>query len=276
MLQSFTSNFDNTTGNFKITLKFFGYKYKVMSYVNWGAMMAVPHMYSNVVSTVQSSTNTPEGSNLDAVSSKPVTRGFQKMKELYSEYKAKGLIDDDFPEITITQLKARLDRFIKNILDKFTKENLGVLTELDNFQTQLTEFQKKVFFYGDSWFETFMDKTNSYTIKDTNDVVYIFKKEYDRLVDDSPLIPDDVIDMFENKFKSHDNFKDIQKPNILNVFKPIKVNHLEEIIDDDKPCEEDTIKNIQNRFKEINGRLPTDTELQNIIENNSYMSNQLI
>jgi hypothetical protein len=179
MLQSFTSNFDNTTGNFKITLKFFGYKYTVMSYVNWGAMMAVPHMYSNVVSTVQSSTNTPEGSNLDAVSSKPVTRGFQKMKELYSEYKAKGLIDDDFPEITITQLKARLDRFIKNILDKFTKENLGVLTELDNFQTQLTEFQKKVFFYGDSWFETFMDKTNSYTIKDTNDVVYIFKKEYD-------------------------------------------------------------------------------------------------
>jgi hypothetical protein len=104
----------------------------------------------------------------------------------------------------------------------------------------------------------------------------IFKKEYDRLVDDSPLIPDNIINMFENKFKNQDNFKDIQKPNILNVFKPIKVNHLEEIIEDDKPCEEDTIKNIQNRFKEINGRLPTDTELQNIIENNSYISNQLI
>ena len=178
MLQSFTSNFDNTTGNFKIVLKFFGYKYTVMSYVNWGAMIAVPHMYNNFVSTVQSSTNTPAGSNLDAVTTKPVSRGFQKMKELYSEYKAKGLIDDDFPEITIIQLKARLDRFIKNILEKFTKENLGVLTELDNFQTQLTEFQKKVFFYGDSWFETYMDKTNSYSLKDTKEVVYTFKKEY--------------------------------------------------------------------------------------------------
>jgi hypothetical protein len=178
MLQSFTSNFDNTTGNFKIVLKFFGYKYTVMSYVNWGAMMAVPHMYNNFVSTVQSITNTPAATNLEVVTAKPVSRGFQKMKELYSEYKAKGLVDDDFPEITITQLKARLDRFIKNILEKFTKENLGVLTELDNFQTQLTEFQKKVFFYGDSWFETYMDKTNSYSLKDTKEVVYTFKKEY--------------------------------------------------------------------------------------------------
>ena len=181
MLQSFTSNFDNQTGNFKITLKFFGYKYTVMSYVNWGAMMAVPHMYNNFVSTVQASTNTTTGSNLDAVSQKPVSRGYQKMKELYSEYKSKGLIDDDFPEITVTQLKARLDRFIKNILEKFTKENLGSITELDNFQTQLTEFQKKVFFYGDSWFETYMDKTTSYNIKDTKEVVYTYKKEYSDL-----------------------------------------------------------------------------------------------
>ena len=178
MLQSFTSNFDNTTGNFKITLKFFGYKYTVMSYVNWGAMMAVPHMYNNFVSTVQASTNTPAGSNLDKMSAKQVSRGYQKMKELYSEYKSKGLIDDDFPEITITQLKARLDRFINNILEKFTKENLGSITELDNFQTQLTEFQKKVFFYGDSWFETYMDKKNSYSLKDTKEVVYTYKKDY--------------------------------------------------------------------------------------------------
>ena len=178
MLQSFTSNFDNQTGNFKIVLKFFGYKYTVMSYVNWGAMMAVPHMYNNFVSTAQASTNTPAGSNLDKMSAKQVSRGYQKMKELYSEYKSKGLIDDDFPEITITQLKARLDRFINNILEKFTKENLGSITELDNFQTQLTEFQKKVFFYGDSWFETYMDKTTSYSLKDTKEVVYTYKKDY--------------------------------------------------------------------------------------------------
>jgi|688.fasta_scaffold379407_3 hypothetical protein len=106
----------------------------------------------------------------------------------------------------------------------------------------------------------------------------IFKKEYDRLVDDSPLIPDDVINMFENKFKNQENFKDIQKPNILNVFKPIKVNHIEEIIETDNKSNDNddtNIKFIQNRFKEVNGRLPTDIELQNILENNSYLSNQI-
>jgi hypothetical protein len=103
----------------------------------------------------------------------------------------------------------------------------------------------------------------------------IFKKEYDRLVDDSPLIPDEVITMFENRFKNQETFKDIQKPNILNVFKSIKVNHIEEIIEDDKPSQDDTIKNIQCRFKEVNGRLPTDDELQNILENNSYLSSQI-
>jgi len=104
----------------------------------------------------------------------------------------------------------------------------------------------------------------------------IFKKEYDRLVDDAPIISDDIIKIFENKFKNDINFKDIQKPNILNVFKPIKVNHQEEIIEEEKSNQDDTIKNIQNRFKEINGRLPTDIELQSIIESNSYLSNQLV
>jgi len=99
----------------------------------------------------------------------------------------------------------------------------------------------------------------------------IFKKEYDRLVDDSPLIPDEIINTFENKFKSHPNFHDIQKPNILNVFKSIKINHLEDIPDSDKSNSIDSIKLIETRFKEVNGRPPTDIELQNIIDNNNLI-----
>jgi hypothetical protein len=84
--------------------------------------------------------------------------------------------------------------------------------------------------------------------------------------------------MFENKFKKEESFKDIQKPNILNVFKPIKVNHTEEIIEIDNKSttdEDANIKFIQNRFKEVNGRFPTDIELQQILDNNSYLSNQI-
>ncbi len=69
------------------------------------------------------------------------------MKELYSEYKSKGLIDDNFPEITIQQLKYRLDRFIKNIIDSFKKTNLNVLNNLNDYETQLTEYEGYVFFW---------------------------------------------------------------------------------------------------------------------------------
>ena len=145
MLQTFNSTFDNTSGNFKITLKLYGYKYGVMSYINWGHMLAVPHMYNSFVSPNQVSQGGPKPTNgvskqsSDNVKPVVVSRGYQKMKELYSEYKSKGLIDDDFPEYSLFQLKSKLDTFIKDILEKFTKENLGSLTELENFQTLLTE-----------------------------------------------------------------------------------------------------------------------------------------
>jgi hypothetical protein len=178
---------------FKIDLKLFGYKYGVMSYVNWGEMLAVPHMYNTFVNT-NSPTNkqgivetvTLENNEVVITANRPsenkpqlVSRGYQKMKELYSEYKAKGLIDDDFPEYTVTKLKSKLDTFIKDILEKFSKENLGTLTELDNYQTLLTEFSKKVFFSATSWFKKYLDDKTPFVLNNSDGLkVYTYKKEY--------------------------------------------------------------------------------------------------
>jgi len=192
MLQTFTSSFDSTSGNFKIDLKFFGYKYGIMSYVSWGQMLAVPHMYNTFVNTNMPTNKqgitenvTLENNEVVITASKPsenkpqlVSRGYQKMKEVYSEYKAKGLIDDDFPEYTVTKLKSKLDTFIKDILEKFSKENLGTLTELDNYQTLLTEFNKKVFFNSNSWYRKYLDD-KAPTILTDGTKVYTFKKEFD-------------------------------------------------------------------------------------------------
>jgi hypothetical protein len=100
----------------------------------------------------------------------------------------------------------------------------------------------------------------------------ITKKEYDRLVDDSPIIPDDVIKVFNATFKNDEVLAHINKPNILNVFQPIRINHLEEVITVEKNSEFDNIRIIETRFREINGRSPTEVELQNIVETNSYMT----
>ena len=178
MLQSFTSTFDPSTHNFQVKLKFYGYKYTLLSYVNFGALMAVPHMYNN---TVLEGTRTAEQGNstgsVTVQAPKVVSRGYQKMKEIYSDYKSKGLIDDNFPEITLNQLKYRLQNFIDNILNQFAKENLGVLTEMTNYTNDLLAYQQKVFNYTSSWYNTYMDVKNPIVLKSSGENVYNFKKE---------------------------------------------------------------------------------------------------
>lgn len=211
MLQTFNSQFDGTSGNFRITLKLYGYKYGIMSYINWGHMLAVPHMYNSFVSTNQVSEQsqittqqTPVVQSSNNTTPTVVSRGYQKMREVYSEYKAKGLIDDDFPEYTILTLKTKLDNFIKEILDKFTKENLGSLTEIDNYQTLLTELQKKVFFNNDSWYNKYMDvKFPLILISDKK--VYKFKKEIDTIQKKAEAATelDGIIKEFTQKLSSN-------------------------------------------------------------------------
>jgi len=171
MLQSFTSKFDPSTHNFNISLKFYGYKYTLLSYVNFGALMAVPHMYNNTVT--QAPASKEQGTNSDATvatTSTVVSRGYQKMKEIYSNYKSKGLIPDDFPEITLNQLKYRLQTFIDQVLEDFTKENMGVLTTMTEYTNALLAYQQKVFIYTTSWFNTYMDVKNPIVLKNGQNV----------------------------------------------------------------------------------------------------------
>ncbi len=177
MLQSFTSTFQPSSGNFVIKLKFYGYKYTLLSYINWASLMSVPHMYNSNVSTVKFTT-TDNQTNVSSISKKTVSRGYQKIKEVYSEYKSKGLIGDDFPEITLKQLKSRLDLFITDVLNSFSKQNFAVLTEIDNYSRIIYEYNQKVFqSQTESWFNKFMDTTNYLVIKNTDVKVYQFKKE---------------------------------------------------------------------------------------------------
>jgi hypothetical protein len=47
MLQNFTSTYNADTGNFVVDLKFYTYKYTVLSEITMGALMATPHMYQS-------------------------------------------------------------------------------------------------------------------------------------------------------------------------------------------------------------------------------------
>jgi len=182
MLQTFTSTFDPGTHNFQIKLKFYGYKYTLLSYVNFGALMAVPQMYRNDVTQtpVSKTQGNQTSSSQTSTTTTSVSRGYQKMKEVYSDYKSKGLIPDDFPEITLNQLKYRLQKFIDDVLSQFEKENMGVLSDMTLYTNNLLAYQQKIFLYANaSWYGSFMDKDNPIVLKQNSQNVYIFKKELD-------------------------------------------------------------------------------------------------
>ena len=177
MLQNFTTTYDSNTANFTIALKFYTYKYTVLSDVTMGALLATPHMYQSRFNISRTSGGPSTTTKTDNV---VVERGYQKIVEMYSEYKSKGLIPNDFPEITLMQMKDRIENFIKNVLDSFTKQNLDPLTNLDTYGTQLRDYQKEVFYtVKTSWFNEFMDTENYYILNKLETKVYTFKKNLD-------------------------------------------------------------------------------------------------
>ena len=172
MLQNFTSRFDTSTSNFYITLTFYTYKYTMLSEMNMAHLQAAPFMYQSLL-------NVSPTRNSDAkfkeVKSSFSSVGFQKIKEVYSEYKAKGLISNDFPEISLQVLQNRIEKFVENILDSFVKVNMDSITFCDEYFKILEEYQKKVYYAkGKSWFEIYIDKTNYFVLIDGKQKVYTF------------------------------------------------------------------------------------------------------
>ena len=177
-LETFHASFNSYSGNYQVTLRFKGYKFNILNEVAMGHLLATPHMYSqrfnfgttpvtpqqsNKSVESQSKTQAAVGSNnpnsSDAVVTELVTeRGYQKIVEVYSEYKSKGLIPADLPELTLVQLMVKLDEFEKNIVRSFDKVEVESLTNIRNYKSILTQFFSNVRGSSNSsWFATYLN-----------------------------------------------------------------------------------------------------------------------
>ena len=180
MMQTFNASFDPSTHNFRIQCKFYTYKYTIMGDITWGQMMSVPQMYRIKIDSTNT-TSTNNQSTKDKTTVKYSSGGYQKMKELYSEYKTKGLIDDNFPEITILELKKRLGQLITNIEDNFRKKNLNVLNDLNKYSTNLGEFSTDVYAGASTktWSRKWLDYQNVFIQNNENKTILLkFKEEF--------------------------------------------------------------------------------------------------
>jgi len=161
MLNDFKAKVDSESGNFTIALKFFTYKYTILADVSMLSIQTVPHMYKTTISV---DTNKNPLKKTNDVAQYQLTKGYQKVLEVYNDYKSKGLISDDFPPLTLVQLQRKLDNFIQNVLDGYRKQDLTPYTSAQNYRNLLTQLRTEILdtTNPECWFNKYIDKQNYY------------------------------------------------------------------------------------------------------------------
>ena len=194
-LKSFNARFNSFSGNYQVTLEFVGFKFNILNEISMGSLLAAPHMYSSRFDisksptsseapnkNVESSTKQTGGiSKESSVSSDNVVtqivseKGYQKVIEVYSEYKAKGLLDPDFPEITFAELLNKLYLFEQNIVNSYTKVDIQPLTNIRAYKETLKNYYDEIYGADNSWYNTNINP--SPIVLNNGTLVYAFKDE---------------------------------------------------------------------------------------------------
>ena len=192
-LEKFHARFNTFSGNYQIDLDFKGYKFNVLNEISVGHLIATPHMYSqqynvtvNPVGPQQSDRAQESNANtqarlLNATDGRQdentvqvvSERGYQKVKEVYSEYKSKALIPPDFPELTLVQFINKLDMFEQNIANKFSKADVEPLTQIRTYKEILRNYFLAVRSGEQSWFGKYINPAP--VILNNKERVFIYK-----------------------------------------------------------------------------------------------------
>lgn len=188
-LEKFNARFNSFSGNYQVTLNFKGYKFNILNEIEMGSLFATPHMYSTRYD-ISSSSNPKVNTSVNAqstgtapilnsndtqlnVESIVTEKGYEKILEVYSEYKAKGLLTPDFPELTLAQFMNKIDLFETNVLETYPKANVQPLTDCRKYKAILKEFYGKVYQDSNSWFNKWMNSRP--LIGNQDQMYYVFK-----------------------------------------------------------------------------------------------------
>lgn len=171
-LEKFNATFNSFSGNYQVALELKGYKFNILNEIQVSHLLAAPHMFSttfqlsqaetnakNLSKSIQSKETTLNATNSNEVSLSSVTteKGYEKIASVYSDYKSKGLIPYDFPEITLFQLMNKISTFEVNIMNQYTKADVQPLTDCRAYKSLLKKYYEEVYQSNDSWFSKFMD-----------------------------------------------------------------------------------------------------------------------
>ena len=178
VMTNFSAAFEGNSGNYRISLKFYSYKYTILAETQVGALFATPFMYTSDF-RVQSSGQEPPaiqaarasvGNDLTLTSNVRTTKGQSNINNMYAKYKRLGLISPDLPELSVPSLLARLELLEKNILQGFGQTDFTPLSDIQNYIKLINDFYNDVYGNDDtSWFSRYIDRTQVFVYKGRKD-----------------------------------------------------------------------------------------------------------
>ena len=179
MLKDFNARFDPADGSYRITTSYVARSHAFLKDTLLDYLYTTPHMYPKSYE-LENVKGIPAGGTV-AIDKIDTTKGMEKIKEVYSLYKSKGLVEEDFPEITLNQMRMRLEYFNRYVMEAYSKEDMSVLNNVVNYERGISKFRRSIFpDITDNWFSEFVDATSIYVLNDANaTTLYGLKKELD-------------------------------------------------------------------------------------------------
>lgn len=219
-LEKFNARFNSSTGNYSVSLEFKGFRFNILNEVLVSHLIATPHMYNKRFSVItnpvgpNTSANNPTeaggtagkgttsaDSSVRSVTEFVTEKGYEKVVEVYNEYKTRGLIPADFPELTLMQFVYKMEMFEQNAINSYPKANIEPLTDIKNYQKSLTNLFERV--RGSStgsWFVVNMDPRP--IILDNGTQIYYFKENLRRNPQARQLALNQLKDIVESSVKT--------------------------------------------------------------------------
>ena len=140
-LTSFNASFDAATGNYDIDLKLIGKFTALLFDTPLSYASTSPYIYNSIITITDPKDGTVKKLN--------TYKGRQKLDEVYNIYKRKGLLDSNFPHLSISEFMSRIDDFDANALSTVNKKgDFTKLNDIEDYQTNLDKLYKEVFEYA--------------------------------------------------------------------------------------------------------------------------------
>jgi hypothetical protein len=154
-LTKFNARFDSSTGNYEVVCDFVSPLAPILSDIPIQYITTAPYMYPQT-NRVSHKTVSGGADTQTSTVSKNTSKGYEILKQVYEEYKANGIVPQDFPYLTLRDLEYRIQK-LDTLLEKEFFDKIidpKILSDMDAFATTLDTFAQQLISAGRKYVDT--------------------------------------------------------------------------------------------------------------------------